>query len=151
MRKDILEKVAIDLLSILPLIFRGTRRKLIKATLTNIDVDITPHHFEIMRLLEEEGTLHVAEIGESLQIARAQMTHLIDKLVDLNMVARDIDRADRRTHNITLTHRGRAVIEEHKSRLMSTIMESMSRLTDEELEGVSNSLRKLKDLLSKLH
>ena len=76
MRSDIEEKVAVDLLTIPPLIFRGVRRKLIKNTLADIDedVNITPHHFEIMRLLEEEGTLHVCEIGERLQIARAQMT-----------------------------------------------------------------------------
>jgi hypothetical protein len=50
-REEILEKVAIDLLSIPPLIFREIRRKLIKTTLADIDVDITPLHFEILRLI----------------------------------------------------------------------------------------------------
>jgi len=150
MRNYILEKVAVDLLSILPLIFRGIRRKLIKTTLADIDVSITPHHFEIIRLLEEEGTLHVAEIGERLQIAKAQMTQLIDKLVDLNIVERKMDIADRRTINITLTGNGRTVLEEHRNRLMSAVQETMSYLTDEELEDLSDSLRKLRDILSKL-
>jgi hypothetical protein len=74
LREKILEKVAIDLLSIPPLIFREIRRKLIKTALANIDVDTTPLHFEILRLLEKEGKLHVAEIGEKLHIAKAQMT-----------------------------------------------------------------------------
>jgi DNA-binding MarR family transcriptional regulator len=150
MQKDILERVAIDLLSIPPLLFREIRRKLIKAALANIDVDITPLHFEIMTLLEETGTLHVAEIGDRLYIAKAQMTHLIDKLVDLNIVKRKLDIADRRTINITLTGQGRAFLEEHKNRLVSTTMETMSRLTDEELEDLANTLRKLRDILSKL-
>jgi len=150
MQKDILERVAIDLLSIPPLLFREIRRKLIKAALANIDVDITPLHFEIMTLLKETGTLHVAEIGDRLYIAKAQMTHLIDKLVDLNIVKRKLDIADRRTINITLTGQGRAFLEEHKNRLVSTTMETMSRLTDEELEDLANTLRKLRDILSKL-
>ena len=150
MQKDILERVAVDLLSIPPLLFREIRRKLIKAALANIDVDITPLHFEIMTLLKETGTLHVAEIGDRLYIAKAQMTHLIDKLVDLNIVKRKLDIADRRTINITLTGQGRAFLEEHKNRLVSTTMETMSRLTDEELEDLANTLRKLRDILSKL-
>ncbi len=150
MREHILERVAIDLLSILPLIFREVRRKLIKTTLADIDVDITPLHFEILRLLEKEGKLHVAEIGEKLQVAKAQMTHLIDKLTALNMVERKTDIADRRTTNITLTGQGRAFLEEHKGRLVRTAMEAMSRLTDEELEDLVNTLKKLTDILSKL-
>ncbi len=150
MRSDILERVAIDLLSIPPLIFRGIRRKLIKTTISDIDVDITPLHFEIMRELKESGTLHVAKIGEKLQIAKAQMTQLIDKLVDLNIVAREPDIDDRRTFNITLTVRGKTVLAEQKNRLISAVMETMSRLTDAELEDLSNSLRKLRGILSKL-
>jgi DNA-binding MarR family transcriptional regulator len=149
-REDILEKVAIDLLSIPPLIFREIRRKLVKTTLAHIDVDVTPLHFEILRLLEEEGKLHVAEIGEKLHLAKAQMTHLIDKLADLTMVERKTDVTDRRTINITLTGQGRAFLEAHKNRLVGTAMETMSRLTDEELEDLANTLKKLRDMLSKL-
>jgi len=149
-RKEILEKVAVDLLSIPPLIFREIRRKLIRTALADIDVDITPLHFEILRLLEREGKLHVAEIGEKLYVARAQMTHLIDKLADLNMIERKTDVADRRTINVTLTGEGRAFLEEHKNRLVHTAMETMSRLTDEEIQDLANTLKKLRDMLSKL-
>jgi DNA-binding MarR family transcriptional regulator len=150
MQRDSLERVALDLLSVPPLIFRGIRKKVIKAALADIDVDITPLHFEIMTLLEEAGTLHVAEIGERLQIARAQMTHLIDKLVDLNRVERKMDIADRRIINITLTDRGRVFLKEHKNKLVRTTIETMRQLTDEELKDLANTLRKLRDILSKL-
>ena len=150
MQNDIRERIAVDLLTIPPLIFRGIRRKLIKTTLADIDVNITPHHFEIIRLLEEEGTLHATEIGERLQIAKAQMTKLIDKLADLNIVARKTDRADRRTINITLTGQGRTVLEEHKNSIMSAIRETISPLTDKELEDLSTSLRTLQGIFSRL-
>jgi len=150
-REDILEKVAIDLLSIPPLIFREIRRKLIKTTLADIDAGITPHHFEIIRLLDKEGKLHVAEIGDRLQIARAQMTKLIDKLVDLELVERQTDVADRRTCIITLSPRGKAVLEEHKTSIMNAIREIMRQLSDEDLKDLSDTLRKLQDILSKLH
>ena len=150
MRSDTLERVTVDLVSIPPLTFRGIRRKLIKTTLADIDMDITPHHFEVMRLLEEEGTLHVSEIGERLQIAKAQMTQLIDKLVDLHIVERRVDTADRRIFNITLTAHGRKVMEEHKNNIVSAVRETMSCLTDKDLEDLSDSLRKLRTILLKL-
>jgi DNA-binding MarR family transcriptional regulator len=150
MRSEILESITEDLLSIPPLIFRGVRRKLLKAALANSDVDITPLQFEIMRLLEEVGTLHIAEIGEKLQIARPQMTHLIDKLQDLGMVERQIGTADRRTINIVLTGQGKNTLKEHDSRIRNAIRDTLSCLTDEELEDLSDSLRKTRDVLSKL-
>ncbi len=150
MRSEILESITEDLLSIPPLIFRGVRRKLLKTALANSDVDITPLQFEIMRLLEEVGTLHIAEIGEKLQIARPQMTHLIDKLEDLGMVERQMGTADRRTINIVLTGQGKNTLKEHDSRIRNAIRETLSCLTDDELEDLSDSLRKTRDVLSKL-
>jgi len=124
-REDILEKVTTDLLSIPPLIFREIRRKLIKTTLTDIDAGITPHHFE--------------------------MTKLIDKLVDLELVERQTDVADRRTSIITLSPRGKAVLEEHRASLMNAIRETMGQLSDQDLKDLSDTLRRLQDILSKLH
>ena len=150
MKDDILGKVALDLLSVPPLIFRLVRRKLIRLTLADIDIDIKFPHFEIMQVLKEEGTLHVVEIGEKLQIAKAQMTHLIDKLVEFNLVERNADAADRRTINISLTDRGRSFLEEHENNVINAIRENMSSLTDDELAGLSDSLRNLRDILAKL-
>jgi DNA-binding MarR family transcriptional regulator len=150
MRSDILDRITADLLSVPPLIFRGVRRKLLKIALVDIDVDISPLHFEIMALLREAGTLHVAEIGERLQIARAQMTHLIDKLVDLGIVERQTNTADRRMTNIVLTGKGGAFFEEHDSNIKNAIKETLSCLTDEELQDLSDSLIKLRDILLKL-
>lgn len=150
MRKDILERTAADLLSVPPLIFRGVRRKLLKTALNSINMDISPLHFEIMRLVKEDGTLHITEIGERLQVARAQMTHLIDKLVDMEMVERQADSTDRRMTNIVLTDKGSAFLEKHGGNIRKATKEILSGLTDEELAELSASLEKLRDILSRL-
>jgi DNA-binding MarR family transcriptional regulator len=150
MRNDILERTANDLLSVSPLIFRGVRRKLLKAALDNISVDVSPLHFEIMRLLKENDTLHITEIGERLQLARAQMTHLIDKLVELGFVKREMDATDRRTINITLTDKGSRVLEEQDNLVINAVRDNMAALTEAELEALSSSLRHLRDILFKL-
>jgi DNA-binding MarR family transcriptional regulator len=150
MRGEILEKVAADLLSVPPLIFRLIRRKLVMATLADTNVDITLLHFEIMKVLKEEGTLHPAEIGERLLVAKAQMTHLIDKLVDLGFVKRETDASDRRTIDITITNKGCKMLDEQGIFVINAVRDNMAALTDAELEALSNSLRNLRDILFKL-
>ena len=150
MRDDIQERVALDLLSIPSLVFRMVRRKVVMTTLADVNVDIKLLHVEIMHVLKEEGTLHPAKIGEKLLVAKAQMTHLIDKLVELDFVKRETGSDDRRTINITLTDKGRKVLEEQDNLVVNAMEEYMSSLDDKELEDLSNSLRKLRDILYKL-
>jgi DNA-binding MarR family transcriptional regulator len=148
MGSDIPGKVAVDLLSIPPLIFRIIRSKLINTALAEHDIRLP--HIEIMNVIKEGGTLHVAEIGERLRIAKAQMTHLIDRLVELEMVERNVDAADRRTINITLTDKGRSILEKHESIIINAVRDYISGLEENELETLSTSLRNLRDILFKL-
>lgn len=150
MKSEMLDSIVGDLFTIPPLIGRSIRRKLLKTAMAHIREDITPPHFEIIKTLEEAGTLHVTEIGERLQIPRPQMTHLIDKLVALDMVARQADARDRRIINIALTGRGRTLLKKHRRMIEKAIKTSLTSLTDEELEELSTSLRKLRQILSKL-
>jgi DNA-binding MarR family transcriptional regulator len=150
MHDDIKRRVALDLLSVPPLVFRMVRRRVVSTTLADSNVDIKLLHFEIMRVLKDEGMMHPAKIGEKLLVAKAQMTHLIDKLVELEFVKRETGSNDRRTINITLTSKGNKVLEEQDNLVINALKENMSSLTDTELEDLSGSLRKLRDILIKL-
>ena len=150
MKKEILDNVAYDLFTPLPLIHRSIRNKLIKNVITNIKEDIAPPHFEIMKLLENTGMLHVAEIGERLQIARPQMTHLIDRLVELELVERETNEEDRRMLNIQLTDDGKTFIKKRDKRVIDATREVLSGLSDEELQELSVSLKNLKAIFLKL-
>jgi DNA-binding MarR family transcriptional regulator len=150
MSTDSQEKMAIDLLSVPPPIFRRIRSKLNRNTVSDYAVNITALHFEIMMLLEDEGVLHLAEIGERLFIAKAHMTQLVNKLVELKLVERTLDSSDRRIINISLTAQGKCVLKEHKHNIMTSLLESISSLTNQELQDLSISLNRLKDILFRL-
>jgi DNA-binding MarR family transcriptional regulator len=150
MDKDILDSVAFDLFSTLPLVHRSISRKLIKTVVTSFKEDIAPPHFQIMKLLEEAGTLHVAEIGERLQIARPQMTHLIDRLVELDIVERETNEEDRRMLNIRLKDKGKSIIKSRDKQVINATREALSGLTDDELKQLSMSLNNIKEVFSKL-
>ena len=133
-----------------PLIRRGINRKVLRVAFAKVGEDISIPHFEIMVLLQENGTQHIAEIGEKLLIPKSQMTPLIDRLVSLQIVERRTDENDRRLTNILLTDKGKAVLKEKDRTLRVNFRVKLSHLTDEELKELSVSLRRLREILSKI-
>jgi DNA-binding MarR family transcriptional regulator len=150
MKATILDSVTEDLFSIPPVIGASIRRKLLRAAFTHIDEDISPPHFIIMKTLAEADTLHVSEISQRLLIPKPQMTHLIDRLEDLGIVERQTDSQDRRAINITLTAKGREVLEKHDGLIKEAVKTTLSCLTEEELQQLLTSLHTLRDILLKL-
>jgi DNA-binding MarR family transcriptional regulator len=150
MKKSALDGIVADLLSITPLVRRSIQRKLVRTAFAQIEEDISLPHLEIMKALQEEGTRHIAEIGERLQIPKPQMTRLIDRLEDLGIVARRADNTDRRVINIALTDKGRRIIEELDRVIVGSIKVKLASLTEAELRELSMALKKLGDILSKL-
>jgi len=122
----------------------------VRTAFAQIEEDISLPHLEIIKTLNEEGTRHIAEIGEKLQIPKPQMTHLIDKLEDLHIVTRQAYSADRRIINLTLTDKGKRIIEELDRVIKETIKGKLSFLSEDELRELSLSLKKLGDILCKL-
>ena len=150
MKNNILDSVVGDLLSIPSLIRRGINRKVVKAAFDQVGEGIGVPHFEIMMVLEEAGTQYIAEIGEKLLIPKSQMTFLIDRLVGLEIVEKRTDEADRRMSNVSLTDKGRAILKEKDRVLRANFTEKLSRLTDDEIQQLASSLRRLRDILSRL-
>ncbi len=151
MRDELIGNVIRDLLAITPLIRRNVQRKLVKTAFSQIDQNISPAHLDIMKILQKENVLHIAEIGQRLQIQKPQMTYLIDRLEQLGMVTRQQDTADRRVTNVALTEEGCKTLGEFDSIILSTVEEKLSHLSESELEEISVSLRKIGELFAQLN
>ena len=146
MDREILDSVAEDLFRVLPVI----HRRLLKVDLETVNKDISRHHYAIMRMLDELGTVHVSAVGRSLMVSKPQMTHSVDRLIRLGMVERRPDTVDRRMVHLSLTSKGRAVLEECHGVIRASIRTQLSALNDEELEDLSAALRKVAEIGSRL-
>jgi DNA-binding MarR family transcriptional regulator len=150
MQNLILEKVSLELLSIFPLVRRSTKKKFINPSNCDVTLTITPLHFEIIRLLDQTGSLRVATIGEKLRVPKAQISQLLNKLVDLNLIERRRDDKDRRATNIGLTRRGKKIFRESEKALINSVQLSLSQLSENDLAELSVSLNKMHQILNKL-
>jgi DNA-binding MarR family transcriptional regulator len=61
-----------------------------------------------------------------------------------------LDSVDRRTFNITLTEKGKRVLDEQDNLVFCAISDIMASLPETELESLSNALRSIRDILFKL-
>ncbi|MDD5093828.1 MAG: MarR family transcriptional regulator [Dehalococcoidia bacterium] len=122
-----------------PIIHRKLNQNILKVALEQVGGDIALHHLMIMRLLQTEGSLHSSEIGETIAISKAQMTHSINKLVSLDLVQSQPDTVDRRKVNIRLTSKGQKTMEKLDEIIKNRIAARLSALGDEELEKLAQS------------
>jgi DNA-binding MarR family transcriptional regulator len=125
-------------------------KKLIRVDLENVVEHLSLPHFIIMRVLAHADSLPVSRIADRLYITRPQMTSLIDRLVELGMVERSEDNKDRRIINIHLTDRGREALKACENLIKDNTRKKLSNLEDAELEKLSDALKTITEIGSKL-
>jgi len=142
---NIIESILVNLFHVLPMI----HKKLLAMHLDGVTGDVSRLHLSIMGMLREEG-MAISEVARRLAIPKSQMTHLIDQLVDLDIVVRHPDANDRRVTHISLTGHGKEVFEECRGTVKDIIREKLSRLTPAELTEMAAALEKLNNIGAKL-
>lgn len=104
----------------------------------------------VLGILHEEGGLPISKLCKKLTISSPQMTIVIDKLVDLNLVYRVHNEQDRRTININITEKG----EEYSLEILEIAKENLKNklinLSSEDLLILLNSIEVTKSILKKL-
>ena len=150
MADDRLERAIEEMVRIPPILQRKLHRGLFKVVFEEVGADIAPHHMMIMKMIQESGPLSSSEIGETLSIAKSQMTHSVDKLIELGMVEREHGTEDRRRIRISLTDKGRSMLEKVDKTINNHLKEKLAILSDDELEKLAESFRYIAEKFSQL-
>jgi DNA-binding MarR family transcriptional regulator len=74
------------------------------------ELELEPKHYGILFLLRNCGSLSQVEIGEWMNIDRAPMVQIVDRLEQQGLVERKQNPQDRRLNAIALTQKGEAVL-----------------------------------------
>lgn len=139
-----------DFLDRLPVLHRSFHKGIMKALQENLEEGISRYHLEVVKTIEDYGTMHVTEIGDMLLISKPQMTRLIDELIDLGMVDRQPDETDRRKINISLTPKGKATVERFRETIKGVIKTRLASLPEKDLIELSTALKTVLDVGTKV-
>ena len=145
MENKIIDSILDSMAQVLPLF----HRKLLRMDLGGISGDLSRLHFGIMEILSERD-MTVTELARMTNMSKSQMTAAIDKLVKLDVLERHPDEKDRRVINIVLTEHGRILLREVRRKIKQSIRKALSSLTPKELAEMSDALKTLREIGTKL-
>lgn len=120
--------------------FRDLQRGVFK------DLPIEPQHFNVLRILKGRHPHPVCpgDIKAVMLDKAPDVTRLVDKLVTLGWVEREVGAGDRRRVDIGLTPKGLQQVEHISDQVKTQAKGLNRRLTEEEAEQLSALLDKLR-------
>ncbi len=108
-------------------------------------LNLTESGFHVLCLLlaSESGAAAPSELAEMVGTSRANMTRILEELVQEGWVERAIAARDGRRHVISITAAGRRKVRDAIPRLAEPVKRAFSGLSAEELAVLDKLLRKL--------
>lgn len=143
MNEDKMEIIIQKFIKIMPLF----QKKLIRPQCPHEKRGLTHSHMQIMVILNEHGKVPISEVAKKLLISTPNMTKLLNKLIDEEFVERFPDTKDRRVINIDLTQKGHNYLHEKFQNLKSSFKDTLSTLSEDQLEKLDFSLTTLGEVL----
>jgi DNA-binding MarR family transcriptional regulator len=108
-------------------------------------IRISRLHIGIMAFLNENAA-PISEAANIFLIRKPQMTYLINQMEKAGLVERIPDVNDRRITNVALTLKGKNIFQRCDEYIKSNVKTMLAELTEKELEELSLSLKKLKEI-----
>jgi DNA-binding MarR family transcriptional regulator len=124
------------------LMLSGVFSERLKATLA--PAGLAPFEYDVLSALRRAGDgvgLTPKELCRAAQLTSGAMTHRLDRLEERRLVRRRTDRRDRRSLTVTLTARGRALVDGILGARMADASASLSGLSKAQRRALAELLR----------
>ena len=141
-----LELIADNIFQVIPLL----KKRLSHISAFQSETGLPLSHFQVLSLLNERGSMSVSEISEFFDIAKPNITPLVDRLVNAGLVDRVRSTTDRRVVFIVILDEGRTRLKTIRSLLGENVESWKRALSDEEFDRLATALSDVVTLLGKI-
>jgi MarR family transcriptional regulator, 2-MHQ and catechol-resistance regulon repressor len=111
--------------------------------------DLTPAQFDVIATLGNTNGLSMGEIGEKTLITKGTLTGVIDRLIQKQLVLREVPADNRRNVIVLLTPQGQQIFEQSFPSHIAHLKERFDRLQPTEVEALTDLLIQLKQAFQK--
>jgi DNA-binding MarR family transcriptional regulator len=130
----------------------GALRRLVRRRLRDVVAGppLRGAHLELMRVIEQQPGIGIAPAARVLHLAANTVSTLVDQLIDLRMVVRDTDPADRRAARLWLTEAATQRLAAGRQARVELMARVVAGLSSAEQESLAQALPALRALLTAL-
>ena len=108
---------------------------------------LSPAQFQAISILYHKDFLPMTELAVEMQISKQQLTPIIARLIETNLVARKEDENDRRVVNIEITEQGRSIFQALFAQIKINFTEKLSAIPDKELDELQQMLVRMQEII----
>ena len=142
-RQETLEKIARQVLTAAPVF----KKKLFRPDIEQKDTPIPLSYVQVLAALDEADRLSVSEISARFDIAKPNITPLIDRMINAGYVTRERNAADRRVVHVVILDKGREKVRDTVEALRVCMDAWAKELDAGKLETLSDALETIRQLL----
>lgn len=136
------QEAAAELLDVMPLVMRVVRAQMRSHRAAGLSVP----EFRTCTFLDRHAGASLSALADHIGLTLPTMSKLVDGLVDRKMVLREFDTSDRRRVTLTLTARGRSILEAARASTQAYLADVLAALAPAERANVVQSMRVLRPL-----
>lgn len=140
------ESVAQNLFNALPIF----RKRLLHMDVIQREYSIPLSHIQVLALLNDHGSMSVSEISRRLGIAKPNITPLVDRLMEAQLVDRQRDAQDRRVVNIVIRPEGVDKLTAIRSTMLELVTHWAESLNAADLKELNESLMSITRILGSI-
>ena len=104
-------------------------------------------YVQVLAALNEKESMSVSEISSRFDIAKPNITPLIDRLIEAGYVSRIRSTSDRRVVHIVIEDKGREKVTEVVEALKKSIANWSKPLDDDKLDRLSGAIETIREIL----
>jgi DNA-binding MarR family transcriptional regulator len=112
--------------------------------------ELSDAQYGLLFSLRDQAAMSSSELAFAADLSPASATEMLDGLVATRLVCRERSDRDRRVVLISLTDRGRKLIEERRARYEPRWRATLSEFSDDELRTASAVLDRMRDMFDEL-
>lgn len=142
----VVENIASKIFSVQPML----RKRVQRFEGTNAGQSMPLSHVQVLSVLNDEGSMTVSDISRRFNIAKPNITPLVDRLFEAGYVDRQHDDNDRRVVNIVLMPAGAEKLAAIRATIARQIQVQAESLTVSEFRELNESLQSIVRILSSL-